>query len=289
MTRRGAIGGRLLDAAGPAGDLLRRAARRVLHSIGAALLRKGEAALARLRAADLPAPAARALAANAALAGRHAGRRCFVLGEGRSLDGPGLRALEGELTVAAGPAVLARIPWRPTYVVSAAAEPIGARLAEGGALFVVRPYPIGDPAELLGALRPPPDKRLLCVDRGAPADGVDADALLRPLRGNWGEAELAVLLALFLGASPTVLVGFDSDWLRAPDAGALGAAAPKDAVSRYGWAMEHCLSLWSRYELLKRLARARGIEVVDTAEAGFLDCFERRRLASFGVEATAGR
>lgn len=104
------------------------------------------------------------------------------------------------------------------------------------------------------------------------ADGV-------PFVGN--TAQFAMLLALYIGANPIILLGMDHDFLahRAvnrhfyePAASDIGGTDDLRTYS-YKSMMESTLREWERYEVIDRMARRKGVAILNATEHTFLDVF----------------
>jgi len=248
------------------------------------------------------------VAPNAELRGRHAGRRCFVIGNGPSLARQDLAPLEGELTFAVNGfwkhPIVER--WNPTYYCLAdpaffdGSEPnrrffaeLRARCPSSMVFVPLDAHRVIVEQDLLPAshvryvafsgqlrdgLRRPPD-----LTRAVPA------VINVPL--------LAMLVAMYAGCSPIYLMGLDHDWLA--HRGQFGhffagatienhhTAALLDLSSRkYKWLMEGQLQLWNSYEALGPMAERMGTRILNATDGGFLDVFDRVRYEDV-VAATA--
>ena len=240
----------------------------------------------------------RVLALNAALRGRHTGRRAFVLGNGPSLGRVDLRPLAGEVTITMNS--FAHHPilstWKPTYYCRA--EPgaaydtpekqrsireLTATLDAEGYFFPLDARPIIEPAGLLPADRAYYFKSIVdLTEWPVERRGVDlADGV--PFVGN--TAQFGILLAIYLGCSPICLLGMDHDFLahRSVNRHFYPATAAEvggsDDLSRYPYEklMRDTLREWERYAVLGRLAARHGCEIVNATEGSFLDVYPRVR------------
>lgn len=228
------------------------------------------------------------LARNEIFRARHSGRRCFVVGNGPSINEQDLPALASELTFVTNAFYKHPIvdQWQPSYyflsdphyyngvedtrkdfheMTSRASSstyfvPLKAREAiEGGELLPPeQTYYVALVGNLAHDPSWQPDFTL-----------VQPDVLT--------VAQLAIMGAMFMNCSPIYLLGMDHDWLA--HAGAhytfyAGDGTEKHARN-YGDLMKEVLTMWRGYESIRRVAESRGIRIVNATRGGFLDVFER--------------
>lgn len=236
----------------------------------------------------------RILALNAALRGRHAGRRCFVLGNGPSLAQVNLAAFSEEITI--GMNSISRHPdvarWSPTYYCRA--EPGAAydtpsklesirtlteTLACEGYFFPWDAKPTIERHNLLPAARTYYFKSIVDLTEWPveryPLDMADGI----PYVGN--TAQFAILLAIYLGANPIVLLGMDHDFLahRSINRHFYAAQAEDEGGSddlriySYKKMMTDCLREWERYEVTHAMAKRQGTTILNATRGSFLDVF----------------
>lgn len=252
----------------------------------------------------------RILALNAALRGRHEGQRCFVIGNGPSLAQIDLSMLADDVSIAMNsihrhPAV-AR--WSPTYYCR----------AEPGAAY--------NTPEKLQSIRDL-TRGLNCQGCFFPLDAksaIEQHQLLRhadtyyfksivdltewplqkysmdltdgvPFVGN--TAQFAILLAMYLGATPIILLGMDHDFLahrsinrhfyaaQAEDAGG------SDDLRTYSYKrmMADCMREWERYEVINAMAKRQGVSILNATPNSFLDVFPFVELGNLIDAAKSGR
>lgn len=236
----------------------------------------------------------RVLALNAALRGRHAGRRCYVLGNGPSLAQIDLSALAGDISI--GMNSIHRHPsvkcWSPTYYCR----------AEPGAAY--------DSVEKLQSIRTL-TKDLNCEGYFFPLDAqasIEKHQLLSPARSyyfksivdltEWpieehllemadgipfvgNTAQFAILLAMYLGANPIILLGMDHDFLahRSINRHFYSAEAEEAGGSDdlriypYKKMMADCMREWDRYEVIDAMAKRQGTTILNATRGSFLDVF----------------
>lgn len=241
------------------------------------------------------------LAPNASLRGLHAGRRCFVIGNGPSLAAHDLAPLAGEVTFAASGfwkhPIVER--WQPTYYCFA--DPLffdgsesSARFFEGlrsritTSTFLV---PLAARGRFAGeaALLPPAQVRYVAFS-GRLRDGLrERPDLTHTVPGVINVVLMAILAAMYAGCSPIYLIGLDHDWLahRGADRHFYGGRTLENhsqadgslSASTYQSLMESQLELWRSYGVIRDAAERYGARVLNASDGGFLDVFERASYA----------
>jgi len=98
-------------------------------------------------------------------------------------------------------------------------------------------------------------------------------------------AQLAIMIALYMGCTPIYLIGFDHDWLsnRSKDRYFYtGKTVNTDKKisgnllnEHYKITIERVLKLWQGYENLSRYSTKKNIEIINASKGGFLDVFKR--------------
>jgi len=252
----------------------------------------------------------RILALNAALRGRHAGQRCFIIGNGPSLAEVNLEALAGEVSIAMNSIHLhpAIARWSPTYYCR----------AEPGAAY--------NTPEKLQSIRTL-TKDLNCEGYFFPLDSrsaVEQNQLLPQVRTyyfksivdltEWpvqrysidltdgvpfvgNTAQFAILLAMYLGANPIVLLGMDHDFLahRSINRHFYAAQAEDEGGSddlrtySYRRMMADCMREWERYEVINAMARRQALSILNATPNSFLDVFPFVELCSLIDASNSGR
>jgi hypothetical protein len=96
-------------------------------------------------------------------------------------------------------------------------------------------------------------------------------------------AILAVQVALYMGFKDIRLVGFDHDWLAAPDYSRHFYADKKDEQDKLGTLsylqiLRYVTRMWEGYYALQRSAHAHGARILNMTRGSYLDVFERREL-----------
>jgi hypothetical protein len=285
--------------------LLARGARSLLLGAGRRLVRTGEAIPLPTIAAGavLPPEDLERLARNRAFAGRHAGRRCFIMATGPSLATQDLAPLAGEITFVLNAfwkhPVVAQ--WQPTYYFLA--DPLffdGSEMMDqffrelrarihASTFFVPLFYFAPVPSVLL--IR---EKGLLPAEQAyyfalngqldmARIQDVDLTGFVPAITSV---VELCIMAAIAMGCSPIYLMGMDHDWLAHQGSSRYfyqgHAGLEKHPQIRHDlkeWSyrelMEWQLKLWRGYETLADLATRKGIKIYNATNGGFLDVFER--------------
>jgi hypothetical protein len=237
---------------------------------------------------------------NRSLAGRHPGRRIFVIGNGPSLAGMDLKPLAGELTIGAN-----------SFYKHPDAEAVGLDyLCIGDRSFMIdEPRSIEwhrtIEHKLPGAvLMLHPDARAIIEAHGLYRGHevhyfrrgvvVQHPELIhfdftRPINvGNTTGTQLAIPLAVCLGATEIVLLGFDANWLESftgsyhfyathdqfPEFDSLKS---DDRWDRYEDHLVFALRDFEAHRLLATRAAQLGIRIVNATRGGLLDMYPRVR------------
>jgi hypothetical protein len=277
-----------------------------LRSVGGCLLRLADGiAVAPLPPSFLSSSERLLLLKNGAFEHRHAGVRCFILGNGPSLRRHELRPLAGEITFVSNGFyrhdILDR--WQPTYY--CLIDPLFfddspmardyldgiRRRATAPVFFVPLYFHTHLPTVTLtneGRCLPPDQTFFLALEGDValrPVTRLDPRFALPPLLNV---TQVCLALAIFMGCSPIYLLGLDHDWLAHPGAEAhfySQTEAPElehEYVRRlratrclYRRMLDGHIRTWSGYELLADQARRQGVRIVNLTQGGFLDRFER--------------
>lgn len=242
---------------------------------------------------------AKVLARNAALRGRFAGRRCFVIGNGPSLGRVDLVPLGREITIVMNSfnrhPILSQ--WKPT--IYCRAEPPESydspeRIAtlagytkgiDAQAYF----FPVGS-RRIIERHAPLPLDRVFHFKPAVdllewPVEEHPLD-LARPAPHAGNTGHLAIMVAVYLGCSPIYLLGMDHDWLAhrsvnrhfyPPSSGDRSGEDDLGGYS-YGSMMQAVLREWRRYQTLGGLAAKAGCMILNATEGTFLDVFPAARL-----------
>jgi hypothetical protein len=244
------------------------------------------------------------LAFNAALRDRHRGRRCFVLGNGPSLGDVDLTLLRSEITIGMNSIQLHSSAgnWSPKYYCRA--EPgnvyesvdrlksiraLTERLDCEGYFFPLDARNAIEQLKLLPAPRTHYFKSIVDLTEWPVNEfAIDlTDGI--PFVGN--TAQFAILLALYLGANPIILMGMDHDFLAhrsinrhfyAPQASEVGGSDDLRIYS-YKKMMTDCVREWERYEVISQIARRNGIDILNATSGSFLDVYPCIKLSELDI------
>lgn len=234
---------------------------------------------------------------NERLKDRHRGRRCFIIGNGPSLQSQDLSPLAGDVTIVMNGFLQhpAMAQLQPTYY--CLADPCFFDGSESscefleqlvrtapGSHFVV-PY-VGA-RQMIDALGASPEQISFVTFAGILASsGMPGLDFTRPIPSITTCAELAMLLALYAGCSPIYLVGFDHDWLAHrglythfyPQPTLKNHAVAHGDLGRfpYGVVIESTLKVWRGYQVIRAFADGRGQQIINCTAGGFLDVFDRQ-------------
>lgn len=239
---------------------------------------------------------------NSSFANRHKGARCFILGNGPSLNQQDLTLLTGELSFVTNafwknPIVAT---WQPTYyfltdplyfdpkltdTMSAFFSDLRERIHSS--TFFVN-VSVKDVIEQTSFL--PPERLRYVGLAGNLADDLTWEPdLTTVMPGVRNVIQLAMIAAIYMGCREIYLMGVDHDWLshKGEDNHFYQGPEIKDErvpsrVDCYGYRrlMEFVLIMWKGYESLRRVAEARGVRIVNLTPGGFLDVFERETYES---------
>lgn len=267
---------------------------RVLRRAGNTLLRVGETVAP---APKLSRDEKKLLARNERFKNSHQGRRAFVIGNGPSLLTQNLTPLGDEITFTLSAFWKHPIleQWQPTYYCFC--DPLlfeGSEVMKEFFSHVVRKAPRSTFFVPLAAQEVIVAQKLLPAEQTyyfafhgdlSIREAFDLD-LTTLIPGVMTVAQLCIMLAIYMGASPIVLLGMDHDWLSHQGetkhfyTGHAGLEKhpelrPVLADWSYKFLMECQLTCWNAYENLLRLSGRKGTKIVNATAGGFLDVFER--------------
>jgi hypothetical protein len=219
---------------------------------------------------------------------KHKGRRCFVIGNGPSLNGQDLSPLGDELTLVTN--AFCRHPilkeWTPTYYFIT--DPtyfdgsersrkllLETRERVPSTTFFVPFY--AHEALSKGDLLPAEQTYYVATLGGKEDRWSARPDLTRITPGMQTVVQLAIMAAMFMGCSPIYLLGLDHDWLCHPQDHTNFYQKEEGASKKWQYRplMEAVLIMWQIYEMLDRIAAAEGISILNATRGGFLDVFER--------------
>ena len=233
------------------------------------------------------------LSSNSKLRGVHAGRRCFVLGNGPSLRREDLGPLAGEITFVMNGFFDNPIldKWSPTYhclsdpaffntpeLMSLLKNGVG---RETGTTFFA---PLHFRSDVDTAHLLPSERTRYIRFRGelkdAPPNEIDLTGFVPAV---WSVSELCIMIAMYMGCSPIYLLGLDHDWL----------AHRRDYAGwqeySYKFIIEFQHKLWCGYENLLELANRSGTVILNATDGSFLDVFPpaNYRMLEFPIGVTS--
>ncbi|MDH5525730.1 MAG: hypothetical protein OEY97_00300 [Nitrospirota bacterium] len=236
----------------------------------------------------------KALSRNADLKGALDGRRCFILGNGPSLNELDLTRIFGEVTFVVN--LFHRSPlldrWSPTYWVGVdpkikeiASDPWVQEFVSGVSERVrAKSYFV--PVQARQALEESgvfagKDLRYLYQrgDVDPTVEGFELD-LTRPLPSCQTTPVMCIQLAMYMGASEIYLIGMDHDWLKYGQEGYRHFFPPQPGDTGVGdWPYDKLASavvrMWEGYRRQRTYAERHGIRIYNATKGGFLDVFER--------------
>src|SRR4030042_5506293 len=229
------------------------------------------------------------LSRNTKFKNMYSGRRCFVIGNGPSLNKQDLSPLANEITIVMN--LFNRNPiidkWKPTFFCME--EPAENIKRVGLSQFLEK---IEAQAYFfqIGVKEILDEHKLLDVEKvyyfklaGSINDylaGHRSLDLTKPVPGAWTTAQTAIMLAIYIGCSSIYLIGVDHDGLAHPSmTWRHFYQDPQDEVEEikysYKFRMEQWLSIWKGYENLQAIANKKGIRIYNATAGGFLDVFPR--------------
>jgi hypothetical protein len=230
----------------------------------------------------------RRLRGNEVLRGIHHGRRCFVIGNGPSINSQDLAPLAAELTFVTNE--FFRHPvlqqWQPRYYFLS--DPmffdgsvkmrdffrqLTARVEKAHFFIPQSAKGVVEQQVLLD-----PGKTHFAGFAGDLADDPEwTPDLTRILPGVRTVTQFAVLTAMYMGCSPIYLMGLDHDWLAHKNLHYTfyRVENPEHHNWNYRDLMEAVLTMWKGYESIRKVAHSLDLRIINVTRGGFLDVFER--------------
>lgn len=227
---------------------------------------------------------------------RHKGQRCFVIGNGPSLNGQDLAPLANEITFVSNyfhhhPIISES--WQPKYYCLTdpsyfdGREPIelirDIIAKASSASFFVPHYA----ADFLSHTKALPEERTFYVGLcgGLEDEWTEIPDFTRVTPGVQTVVQLGIMAGMFMGCSTIYLMGLDHDWLShgGMPTNFYNKEASKSQVQGnvgdwdYKSLMLAMTTIWRVYEMHRRIAEKHGIKIVNLTNGGFLDVFERAR------------
>lgn len=272
-----------------------RATAALLRPPGALLTRAAREAYAQ-SFPKLSAEERRLISANQKFRDCHAGQRCFVIGNGPSIRKQDLSLLANEITFAVNafwkhPVVE---QWQPTYYLLS--DPIFFDRSTPAKVFFDN---LRTRIHETTFMVPLHFKTVVEEERLLPRASTCYFALERRLLGEDSRddldltlrlpcaeviAQLAIMVAIYMGCSPIYLMGQDCDWLshqverdynfyNGPTVN--GHSLVSEALRPYDLELKDLLNIWQTYRKLHSIAEKKGIKILNATEGGLLDVFER--------------
>ncbi len=267
---------------------------RAFRIAGAALLRAGDVVGPRPK---LSGEEQKLLMRNNRFKNRHQNQRCFVIGTGPSLQTQDLRPLADEVTFTLSAFWKHPIveTWQPTYycfsdpltfdgsaIMKEFFANVGHRVPDTTFFVPVAAHEVIERQSLL----PPKQTYHLAFNGDLSTQDVSDLDLTSFIPGVMNVAQLCIMLAIYMGASPIYLLGLDHDWLAhqgetkhfySGHAGLEEHPEVKPVLRDWGYKflMECQLAGWNAYERLSSLAVRQSISILNATGGGFLDVFPR--------------
>jgi len=232
---------------------------------------------------------------------KHKNYRCFVIGNGPSLNKQDLSLLSNEITIAVN--AFCKHPivekWQPTYYCFADPlyfdgskemrnffQNLQQKIYSSKYLVPIYAKNVIENQELL-----PKEQTYYAAFRGNLNNGLNYNIdLTESIPGAQSVSQLAIMWALYMGCSPIYLLGLDHDWLahRGMDAHFYRGTTidnyskAEGDLNKYYYKddLKAVLELWKGYETILRIAANKNISIINATEGGFLDVFERREYKS---------
>jgi len=271
-------------------------------SLGSRVLRRTGRTL--IRAGELLAPTPKLTKSERQLLQRnqifrdcHRGKRAFVIGTGPSLQDQPINALASEITYAMSAFWKHESTkyWQPTYY--SLSDPIYFDGSEQiRSFFRSLNEHIHDSTFFVPAFgrsvvqeqKLLPEEKTYWLSFAGELTTLDRPSIdfTEPIPSAMTISQLSLMAAIYMGCSPIYLLGLDHDWLAHRNEhqhfykGHAGLEShpevkPSMADHSYRITMEAVLVVWKGYEVLKEVARRKGITILNATNGGFLDVFER--------------
>ena len=235
---------------------------------------------------------------NSFLKDKYKGKRCFVIGNGPSLNKVDLSRLDGEITIVMNyfnkNPILEK--WQPTVYCAAdppsSYTPVEINLMKDvpkkifpkdGYFFPISVRKLFEENKLF------PGEKSYYLDMGKSIDlwdntNNDLD-FTKTIPSVQSTAQLAILLAIYLGCDEIFLLGLDHNWLAYRDCLSAPHFYPETATKnnppgikslKYLDFIKSALVLFKGYENIHNYARRRGIKIVNLTEGSYLDEFSQK-------------
>jgi len=232
---------------------------------------------------------------------KHIGQRCFVIGNGPSLNKQDISLLSNEITITVNAFYKNPIikEWQPTYYCFADPLHFDGSKAMGNffqnlrqkihsSKFLVPIYAknVIENQKLLSK-----ENTYYAAFRGNLSGSLKYDInLVKSIPGVINVVQLGIMWAIYMGCSPIYLLGLDHDWLahRGMDKHFYAEKTIENSLEahgdlgkmRYQKILEAVLLLWNGYNNLSIYTSQKGIKIINLTNGGFLDVFERMNYES---------
>jgi hypothetical protein len=234
------------------------------------------------------------LSANSRFHGIHAGKRCFVIGNGPSLNSQDLGLLKKEITYTCNAFYLHPIlsQWQPRYH-----SHVDPRAFDGSVdmtnwfreLCEKMPntkffLPLNARDSIVVKNQFPQERTYYCAFTGKMCVHLKSVNITRPIPSVESASLFGIALAMYMGCNPIYLIGMDHDFLAAREVSThfyntgmvddAGLNFDRSAIP-YDKMLRDVLRFWGGYRNLKKLADSKEIKIYNATNGGFLDVFER--------------
>jgi hypothetical protein len=219
---------------------------------------------------------------------KHMDRRCFVIGNGPSLNKQDLSLLSNEITIAVNSFYKHPIveKWQPNYYCFAAPDYFDGSTASENFYQNLRQkihsskflVPVYAKNVIKNQKFLPVDQTYYAAFRGTLSNGLNYNIdLTESIPGVQSVSQLAIMWSLYMGCSPIYLIGLDHDWLSCPNIDTHFYNNTIDDLTKYCYKdyLKNVLNLWKGYETILGIAVNKNINIINATEGGFLDVFER--------------
>jgi len=238
---------------------------------------------------------------NKNLEGKYKNRRCFVIGNGGSINSQDLSKLKNEITIVSNsffkhPSLNS---WQPTYYcivdsihfseiefTSSFFSELTQSVKTTNFCFPVVNKEIIDTLMVLNSFK----KYFFFFHNSLAETSIRELNLDKPIPGVQSVSQFEIMLAIYMGCSPIYLMGMDHDWLkyepnmdneRSYQHFYSDQTVDNYAKRKYNYSFSYktdlvnILRLWEGYENLLSLSVKEDIKILNATKGGYLDVFER--------------
>jgi len=228
---------------------------------------------------------------------KHKGCRCFVIGNGPSLNKQDLSLLSNEITIVVNAFWKNKIveKWQPTYYCFA--DPM---LFNGSESFRNFFHDLQTRVHSSTFLAPTYARKIIFEQellpfkqtyyvafRGSLSANLRYDIdLVKPIPGVMNVVQLGIMWAMYMGCSPIYLIGLNHDWLTHASTlqhfyksstfqNISNSIINNEEHINYKQNMQGVLKLWCGYENFLKYACKKNVKIINATKGGLLDVFER--------------